>query len=349
MKKIILSALVLTFLASCASNGNQQNNQEQQSDSLSTKEDSSKVEETKQVVEDIVDETTILDIYNLIPDKKEGFKKFEKRHEYCFYQQKLLRENEGDGDYLTETLNFYKYKDGGYLLIFAHNGDENPYTKLYDYKEGKLTSSSIKLPKKNTKDLIEDYLFFLGAEDRVVSENVTAIPYKQDTLSCYYDPNDGYEFDFDYAYGSIEFAWDGQKFVELPLNPSKSDYVNEFGLCSYWTVDTVKLMGTHPKKIKGYTIKEENGLFVYYLNNQKRFSIAEDESGIQRINVFTSTLDFNIGYDREHFEEFHSNAIKQECDGLPAYIEQFENHTTKIYYFDKKGKKLESVSVIAGE
>lgn len=346
MKQVILPAFALVFMASCGGEGTQRT--VQQTDTVATVAEQSPVQISSETAGDIWDETTIMDIYNLIPDKKEGFKTFNKGHAQYFFQEKLLRENEGVNDYLTESLHFYKYSNGGWLLIFCRGGDsDDSFVKLYDYKDGKLTPSKMTLPVKNTKDLVEDYLFFLGAEDRVADEMLTAGPsLSQDTLSCYYDPNDGYEFDFDYAYGYVKFAWDGEKFVEQALVPSRTDYINEFGLNSYWTVKGIKIGEPRPTAIKGYEIKEENGAFVYYLKGEKRFSVVENESGVQRIDVFASNIARCKGYTKTELEELGQNFVFEERNGKTCAVRRFENCVSILYYFDDRGEKVESISVV---
>ncbi len=337
MKRTILPALALAFLASCGG-GTQQTSQQTGEGQTETA--------PSATTNDIVDETTIMDIYNMIPDKKEGFKEFEKVNAQCFRQRKLLCEYEGTEDYLTESLNFYKYNDGGWLLVFYGSGDEGDnFQRLYDYRDGKLTPSKMKLPTKRAKDLVEDYLYFLGAEDQLADDELTAFPYGQDTLACDYDPNDGIEFPQDYAYGFMYFVWDGEKFVEQALIPSSSDYVDEKGLRSYWTVEGVDIGGTRPKAIKGYTIKEEKGAFVYYLNGDKRFSVYEGNSGIEKICVFTEYLGYYIGRDRKGLDEYNKGLEYNGCVATKIC----DNCNLIEYVFDKPDGVVVQINIVKGD
>lgn len=325
--------MALAFLASCGG-GAQQTSQQAGEGQTETA--------PSATTNDIVDETTIMDIYNMIPDKKEGFKEFVKIHAQCFNLSIMIRLNEGVPGYAVESLNFYKYNDGGWLLVFDDSVYEyDNFLKLYDYKDGKLTPSKMKLPTKSAKDLVTDYLYFLGAEDQVADEKLTAFPYGQDTLACYYNPNYGYEFPHSYAYGTLYFVWDGEKFVEQALIPKASNYVNSKGLRSYWTVEGVDIGGTRPKAIKGYTIKEEKGAFVYYLNGDKRFSVYEGDSGIEKICVFTKYLGYYIGHDRKVLEGLS-------YDGCVATKLCYNNNLIE-YVFDKPDGEIVQINIVKGD
>ncbi|MCQ2975915.1 MAG: hypothetical protein MJ211_14030 [Bacteroidales bacterium] len=143
----------------------------------------------------------------------------------------------------------------------------------------------------------------------------------------------------------ISFVWDGEKFVEQALCPSQSDYIDEKGLRSYWTEEGIDIGGSRPMAIKGYTIKEENGAFNYYLNGEKRFSVYEGDSGIDKISVFADDLSEKIGKDRKYLDEYEDGLEYVGC----VASKLCDNGNTIEFVFDKPDGVVVQINIVKGD
>ncbi|MCF0223333.1 MAG: hypothetical protein HUK20_03620, partial [Fibrobacter sp.] len=303
----------------------------------------------------LVDDSLAEEIYNKIPDKKYDFKQLTKKNTGIYSMSRECDvQPEGAAWYCGENLAVYTKNSGGFLVVFRafDQGKDVEFTKVYDYQGGKLTESAVKLPEVTARSLITDYLFVLGAEEKIPDDKVLGRIDNNGDIECYYDPSDGYEFEFDYAYGRKIFQWDGEKFVEKQTIKESLNYVSAEGLKGSWTVQGVLIGGKRPTAIKDYTIKNEKGEFVYYLNGEKRFSVKEDANGnIEKISVYTRELGLFNGMSRKEFDEDSwSNLTYSQVDGKTVATRMFENsNNIKNYIFDKPDGIVVQIDIIKGD
>ncbi|MCQ2974768.1 MAG: hypothetical protein MJ211_08150 [Bacteroidales bacterium] len=348
MKKILFSVFILILLNSCSENKNNPN-------SNNTNNTVSTDNTTSINSNEIIDENIIKEIYNKISKEDWKGNPIIKKIDTLTYEREIETDtySECDGANITytEKLKLFPYKTGGYLVFMCIDGVCISHT--YDYKNGQLSPSSIKLPQKKLKDFIHDYLFFLGADNKIDENNTNYNKLIFDNILYYSQgDNSGYEYEFDYGFHRLRFIWNGENFDEIEPEFFPTNYISYNGLSSHWTIKGINLGEPHPSYIKNYTIKQEGNQFEYSNNLGKRFSVVEDSNGnIEKITIYTSDIASDINSDEYNLVCNYDNSLEEtEKEGRKVFInkdDQTENYIE--YVFDKEGNYVEYINIVASK